>query len=106
MNFYLYIKESISYNSIYLICGIYTNFCTFLWKMYDVWYYVINHDDDDDWWPASLYSFNFIIMQNSQGMPKLNTRNCSINNSLMYAKKFISFCQVLKTTQTKERGAV
>ena len=39
-----------------IISGIYTNFCSLQCKKCDVGYYVINH---------GVYSFNFIIKQNS-----------------------------------------
>ena len=43
VNFFTYIKESTSYNSVYLISGSYNNFLTFLCKKSDVGYYAINH---------------------------------------------------------------
>ena len=76
VNFFTYIKESVNYNSVYLISGSYTNFCTFLCNKCDIGYDVVNHDND--WWlQASFYSFSFILAQNSECMPKLNTRNCT-----------------------------
>jgi len=63
---YLLLLMNIIINATYWISGIYTNFRRLLLhKKCDVGYYVINDGVMKLMIPASVYSFNFIITQNS-----------------------------------------
>ena len=85
-----------------LFSGIYSNFCSFLCKKCDIGYYVISCDND--WWLlASVYSFNFIITQNSWCLPKLNTRNCSLCFPLRYVKKIHKFLPSIRKDAHKRK---
>ena len=50
---------------------------------------------------ASIYSFNFIIMQNSQSMPKLNIQHCSLHYLSVCEKIHQFLSSIKKCTQNK-----
>jgi len=91
----------------YLMSGIYTNFCRLLCKKCDAGYYVINRCVMKlmitGW---CLYSFNFIITQNSQRIPKLNTQNYSLYFPQCIRKNFTSFCRALERCTQKKIGSL
>jgi len=87
----------------YLISGIYTNLCTFLCKKCDIGYYVINHGvyrRRTCYWLVFIVSISLLCKILNACQNKYPGLYLIL--SLMYVKKFTSFCQVLKKMHKKE----